>query len=135
MLEAGQRRGAQRAPATAANQFPPVTAGRKVEAGPDRAGGREASGPVLAAGDVGKPITADEYSRGNQFTQSRHVLAELGQSSDRKPMVELNTFLGYNAWMSPAELRLLARKLFAIASDAEREPMGKRSFRRKYRRY
>ncbi len=80
-------------------------------------------------------IESPDYCKGNQFTETGAVFACLEQCAMRQPLVTLNTFIGYEASMRPAELRALAAKLVAIADHADARPMGKRTFRRVYRRY
>lgn len=59
----------------------------------------------------------------------------LGQDRERRPLVTLQELIGGAGDYSPADLRVIADKLRAIADDAEAQPMGKRSFFRSYRRY
>lgn len=59
----------------------------------------------------------------------------LGQNRERRPLVMLQELIGGAGDYSPADLRAIAAKLNAIADDAEAQPMGKRSFFRRYRRY
>lgn len=59
----------------------------------------------------------------------------LGQDRERRPLVTLQELIGGAGDYSPADLRVIAEKLVAIADDAEGQPMGKRSFFRSYRRY
>lgn len=69
---------------------------------------------------------------GHRVGAPLHV--RLGQCAQRQPLVTIQELIGAGDYR-PAELRAIASKLIAVAEDAEKQPMGPRSFFDSYRRY
>lgn len=59
----------------------------------------------------------------------------LCQTHDRKPPATVAGLLGGSADLRPSPLRALVNALLQIADDAEAQPMGPRTFRRRQRAY
>lgn len=87
------------------------------------------------------PATGNVYLQGNTLPGMTHwdrktpLKVEMLRSVEAKPLVGLETILGYGSSYTPAQLRALASTFLRIADDADAHPMGPRSFYRSTRGY
>lgn len=77
----------------------------------------------------------DRIRGGFHWDKSGPIKATMKQTSQRTPLVEIQTGFGMCADYTPAQLRAFAQTLLTIAGDAENYPMGPKSFVRTTRGY
>ena len=85
--------------------------------------------------------TGNTYTDGKRVRSGFHwdregpIVATFLQTSQRQPLVMIGTGFGIDAEYTPEQLRAFAGTLLRIADDAEKHPMGPRSFYRTMRAY
>ncbi|MFA6959913.1 MAG: hypothetical protein WC205_04080 [Opitutaceae bacterium] len=87
------------------------------------------------------PKTGNVYLQGHTLPGMSHwdrkapLKVEMLRSVEAKPLVGLETILGYGASYTPDQLRALAATFLRLADDADAHPMGPRSFYHSTRGY
>lgn len=59
----------------------------------------------------------------------------LTQTSDQKPLATVSNLPGFDADLTPPQMRALAAALWRAAAECELQPMDRKHFIRKKRRY